>query len=75
MSLARMVITAVIVEQRSKSEVARDYGVSRVWVQKLVHRSQREGPAAFEPHSRRPHSNPRAVSLETEDRSCGSARR
>src|SRR5919107_3460272 len=67
MSLARLVITAVIVEQRSKSEVARDYGVSRVWVQKLLHRYQREGPAAFEPHSRRPHSSPRAVTLETED--------
>src|ERR1700730_13534768 len=68
MSLARLVITAVIVERRSKSEVARDYGVSRVWVQKLVHRYQREGPAAFEPRSRRPHSNPRAVDLEVEDR-------
>jgi transposase-like protein len=33
MSLGRVVITAVIVEGRSKSEVARDYGVSRVWVQ------------------------------------------
>ena len=54
-------------EGRSKSEVARDYGVSRVWVQKLVRRYQREGPAAFEPRSRRPHSNPRAVSLEVED--------
>ena len=67
MSLARLVITAVVVEQRSKSEVARDYGVLRVWVQKLVHRYQREGPAAFEPRSRRPHSNPRAVGLELED--------
>ncbi|HET9871900.1 MAG TPA: helix-turn-helix domain-containing protein [Propionibacteriaceae bacterium] len=68
MSLARLVITAVTVEQRSKSAVARDYGVSRVWVQQLVHRYQREGPAAFEPRSRRPHSNPRAVSLDVEDR-------
>ena len=67
MSLARLVITAVTVEGRSKSEVARDYGVSRVWVQKLVHRYQREGPAAFEPRSRRPHTNPRAVDLEVED--------
>jgi transposase len=32
MWLARLVITAVTVEGRSKSEVARDYGVSRVWV-------------------------------------------
>ena len=68
MSLARLVITAVTVEGRSHSAVARDYGISRVWVQKLVHRYQREGPVAFEPRSRRPHSNPRAVDLEVEDR-------
>ena len=67
MSLARLVITAVTVEGRSKSEVARDYGVSRVWVQKLVHRFQAEGEAAFTPRSRRPHSHPHAVSLELED--------
>ncbi len=54
MSLAGVVITAVNVEGRSKSEVAREYGVSRVWVLKPVHRYQREGPAAFEPRSRRP---------------------
>jgi hypothetical protein len=52
---------------RSKSEVAWDYGVSRVWVQKLVRRYQRVSPAAFEPRSRPPHSNPRAVDLEVED--------
>ena len=67
MSLARLVITAVTVEGRSHSAVARDYGISRVWVQKLVHRYQREGSAAFEPRSRRPHSNPRAIDLEVED--------
>jgi transposase InsO family protein len=61
MSLARVVITAVVLEGRSKSEVARDYGVSRVWVQKLVKRYAAEGEAAYEPHSRRPHSNPRRV--------------
>ena len=38
MSMARLVITAVTVEGRSKSVVARDYGISRVWVQKLVKR-------------------------------------
>ena len=36
MSLARLVITAVTVEGRSKSEVARDYGITRFWVQTLV---------------------------------------
>lgn len=31
MSMARVVITAVVLEGRSKSEVAREYGVSRGW--------------------------------------------
>ena len=36
MSKAQLVITAVVLEGRSKSEVARDYDVSRTWVQQLV---------------------------------------
>lgn len=68
MSMARVVITAVTVEGRSKSEVARDYGVSRRWVQKLVARFEAEGEAAFEPHSRRPHHSPQRISEETEER-------
>src|SRR5215218_110806 len=67
MSMARLVITAVTIEGRSKSEVARDYGVSRVWVQKLLHRFDAEGEAAFEPRSRRPHTSPQAVDPDTED--------
>ena len=68
MSLARLLITAVVVEGRSKSEVARDYRVSRYWVQTLVKRFQAEGEAAFEPRSRRPHRSPQQVSAELEDR-------
>ena len=34
----------------------------------LVKRFETEGEAAFEPRSRRPHTNPRAVGLEVEDR-------
>jgi len=67
MSLARLVITAVTVEGRSKTSVARDYGITRFWVQTLVKRFEVEGEGAFEPHSRRPHTNPRAVDLEVED--------
>jgi transposase InsO family protein len=67
MSMARLVITAVTIEGRSKTEVARDYGVSRVWVQKLVRRFRSEGEVAFEPRSRRPHSSPHAVDAEVED--------
>jgi transposase len=43
MSMARLVITAVTIEGRGKSEVARVYGVSRVWVQKLIHRFEADG--------------------------------
>jgi transposase InsO family protein len=67
MSMARVVITAVVLEGRSKSEVARDYGVSRRWVQTLVARYVAEGEAAFEPRSRRPHSNPRRIGGDVEN--------
>jgi transposase len=40
------VITAVTVEGRSKSAVARDYGITRFWVQTLVKRFAVEGEAA-----------------------------
>jgi transposase len=61
MPMVQLIITAVTVEGRTKSEVARDYGVSRYWVQQLVQRYEREGPIAFQPRSRRPHHSPQAV--------------
>jgi transposase InsO family protein len=67
MSKAQLVITAVVLEGRSKSEVARDYDVSRYWVQQLVRRYETEGPTAFEPRSRRPHHNPGAVGAAPEE--------
>jgi transposase InsO family protein len=60
-SKARLVITAVVVEGRSQTEVARAYGVSKGWVSKLVARYRAEGEAAFEPRSRRPKISPRAI--------------
>jgi transposase InsO family protein len=68
MSKAQLVITAVVLEGRSKSEVARDYDVSRTWVQQLVKRYESEGAAAFEPHSRRPHHSPQVVGAAVEDK-------
>lgn len=65
MSKARLVITAVVVEGRSQSEVARDYGVSQSWISKLVARYQREGEAAFQPRSRRPHASPHQLPAAT----------
>jgi transposase InsO family protein len=67
MSKAQLVITAVVLEGRSKSEVARDYGVSRYWVQQLVKRYEAEGAAAYQARSRRPHHNPRAIDVALED--------
>lgn len=68
MSKAQLVITAVVLEGRSKSEVARDYGLSRYWVHQLVKRYEAEGAAAFTPRSRRPHTNPHAITDEVEER-------
>jgi transposase InsO family protein len=61
MSKARLVITAVTVEKRPVSEVARSYGVARSWVYALLARYRAEGEAAFEPRSRRPKTSPRAI--------------
>jgi len=64
-SKARLIITAVIIEQRSQAAVARDYGVSKWWVPKLITRYRAEGDTAFEPHSRRPHTRPDATPAAT----------
>lgn len=58
MSKARLVITAVVIEGRSQSAVAREYGVSQGWISRLVARYHRDGEAAFVPRSRRPHTSP-----------------
>jgi len=67
MSKARLVITAVTVENRPVSEVARSYGVARSWIYSLLARYQAEGEAAFEPRSRRPKTSPNAISDDTVD--------
>jgi transposase InsO family protein len=69
-SKARLVITAVLVEGRSQHEVARAYGVSQGWISRLVARFRREGEAAFEPRSRRPHRSPTAIPQATVELIC-----
>jgi transposase InsO family protein len=61
MSKARLVITAVTVEKRPVSEVARAYGVARSWIYTLLARYQADGEVAFEPRSRRPKTSPNAI--------------
>ncbi len=65
MSKARLIITAVVIENRSPSEVAATYGVARSWVYKLVARYRAQGDSAFEPRSRRPHTSPDATDPST----------
>ena len=67
MSLGRLVVAAVQVEGRTKSEVARSYGISRRWVHELIRRYEAEGEAGLEPRSRRPLGNSRRTPLEVEE--------
>ena len=67
MSKVRLVVTAVRLEGRTKSEVARDYGISRQWVHELVKRFDEEGEAGLEPRSRRPRGSPLRTPEALED--------
>ncbi|BBY33320.1 IS481 family transposase [Mycolicibacter minnesotensis] len=70
MSKARLVITAVVTEGRSQSEVALAYGVSQSWISRLVRRYTLEGESAFEPRSRRPHTSPARLPENTIELIC-----
>ena len=61
MSLTRLLITAVVVENRTVRDVAAAYGVSKSWLHELLARYRREGDAVFEPRSRRPQTSPTAI--------------
>lgn len=67
MGMPELIVTAVLTQGRSKSEVAREYGVSRRWVITLVGRFLAEGEAGLAPRSRRPHRSPTRVDAEIED--------
>jgi transposase len=67
MSLARLVVTAVRIEGRTKAEVSRDYGVSPRWVYECCRRFDRDGEAGLEPRSRRPLHSPHATPSSIED--------
>jgi transposase InsO family protein len=64
MTLNRLLITCVVVENRPVREVAAQYGVSESWLFELLARYRAEGEAAFEPRSRRPASIPNAIPPE-----------
>jgi transposase InsO family protein len=65
MTINRLVITAVVIENRPVRQVAAQYGVSRSWLYELLARYRTEGEAAFEPRSRRPKNTANALLAET----------
>jgi transposase InsO family protein len=67
MGMPQLIVTAVLVEGRSKSEVAREYAVSRRWVITLVQRFLAEGENGLVPRSRRPWSSPGRTDAAVED--------
>ena len=67
MGMPQLVVTAVLVEGRSRSEVAREYGVSRRWVITLVQRYLAEGDAGLQPRPRRPFRSPNRTAKDIED--------
>jgi transposase len=67
MGMPQLIVTAVLVEGRSKSEVARQYGVSRRWVITLVQRYLAEGDTGLRARSRRPLTSPLRTGQAIED--------
>jgi transposase len=67
MGMAQLVVAAVLLEGRSKAEVARSYGVSRRWVITLGQRYLAEGDAGLLPRSRGPRTSPRRTGQAVED--------
>jgi len=67
MTLNRLLITSVVVENRPVREVAAQYGISESWLFELLARYKAEGEAAFEPRSRRPRTVPRTTPAEVVD--------
>jgi transposase InsO family protein len=55
-ALSRYIVDAVVLERRSPTELARDHGISRRWIHKLVKRFKEGGYEALDARSRRPHS-------------------
>src|ERR1700736_4699774 len=61
MGVERYVVDAVVLEGRSRREVAQRAGISKAWVDKLVERYRAGGYEALQPRSKRPKSCPHAA--------------
>src|SRR5438046_9311354 len=55
-ALGCYIVDAIVFEHRSPATLARDHGISRSWIYKLLERFKQGGYASLEPRSRRPRS-------------------
>ena len=67
MDVGRYLVEAHLREGRPVGELARQHGVHRSWLYKLLARYRREGEAGLVPRSRRPHRSPAALSAQRSD--------
>jgi len=63
-SLSQVIVLSVLHDGLTPSQAAQRFGVSRQWIYQLLARYKAGGLEALEPRSRRPRSNPRALSDE-----------
>jgi transposase InsO family protein len=70
-SIARLVITALFVDNQTPAEVAARYGVHRSWVYRLKARYEADGESAAEQRSRRPKTSPTAIPPAVVERVLG----
>jgi hypothetical protein len=71
-ALGRFIVDAVVLERRSPTVLARDHGISRRWIHKLVKRFKEVGYPALASRSRRPDScSHQTAFLTSRPKSCG----
>ena len=63
-SKSQVIILTLLFEHLTPTEAASRFGVSRQWIYDLLARFKAGGLDALEPGSRKPHTNPRALSNE-----------
>ncbi|MDE3064671.1 MAG: IS481 family transposase [Acidobacteriota bacterium] len=68
MDVGRYLVEAHLKEGRSVASLARDHGLHRSWIYKLLARYRQHGEAGLVPRSRRPRSSPTAISDSLADR-------
>src|SRR6266568_2508592 len=64
--LSSYIVDAVVLERRSPTALAREDGITRRWIHKLVKRFKEGGYSALEPRSRRPHSCSHQISSDVQ---------